>query len=252
MRELDEKAILDQARNAAELLIADLKQGQVLSRDWTDRGIADAWIDVALENCLRRLTATGCWGEANQFPSSEFWRTAAPWLEKGVLQHRARFKPRGYAGDYELLDWICTGRCCEDPLGSAFDRYFQRQAAPEAVRERTEQTAAAIVVHCLKSAANVYRVVSIGSGPAGDVVRAATLLSEQHRSRLRVDLWDLDPEALAFAKHRGRRYCRRRQFNAGARTYSVFPDARIAKPCSERPTCSLFWPVRLSRRRRSS
>ena len=199
---MPERSLIDQARKAAERLLADLEQGRLASRDWTDQELADAWVEEAFARCLPTLAAAGCWGEANRIPSSEFWRTAETLLAKGVLQHRARFKPRGYAGDYELLDWICTGHCCEDPLGSAFDRYFQRQAAPQAVRGRTEQAAAAIVVHCLESAADPYCVASVGSGPGADLFRAASLLPSQHRRRLRMNLLDLDPDALEFANRR--------------------------------------------------
>jgi hypothetical protein len=199
---MSERSFIVQAKEAAEQLLADLEQGRLASNGWTDPGLADAWVETACARCLRALTATGCWGEANRVPSSEFWRTAETLLAKGMLQHRARFKPRGYAGDFELLDWICTGRCSDDPLGAAFDRYFLRQAAPQAVRGRTEQAASFIISHCMASGNDPYGVASVGAGPASDLFRTASLLPELHRRRLRLNLLDLDPDALEFASRR--------------------------------------------------
>lgn len=150
--------------------------------------------------CLQRLAETCCWGEANRLPSMEFWRIAGPLLESGMLQRHARLKPRGYAGDYQMLHWIGTYHCCDHPLGWAFDRYFQHQAAPQAVRSRTQQTAAALVAHCLQAAAPSYHVVSVGSGPATDISQALTVLPENRRASLQATLLDLDPEALEFSQ----------------------------------------------------
>ena len=46
------------------------------------------------------------------------------------MQRHARLKPHSYAGDYEMLEKICSGRLCDHPLGRVFDRFFQGQAAP--------------------------------------------------------------------------------------------------------------------------
>lgn len=67
------------------------------------------------------------------------------------------------------------------------------------MRSRTEEAAAAVVTHCLQRNDAGYHVFSVGSGPAYDIYRALTLLPEDGRSRLRVTLLDIDPEALQFA-----------------------------------------------------
>ena len=197
-QETDE--MLSRVRTAAEKLVDDLAAAERLTRHWSHQELTEALVDAALSQCLGELAGTGCWGEANRLPSGELWQIAGPLLEVGTLQYCARFKPHGYAGDYEMLARICEDYCCEDPLGRAFDRYFQRQAAPQAVRSRTEQTAAALASDCLKRQRNAYHVVSVGSGPAIDVRGALGLLSQQRRTDLRVSLLDLDPNALDFAR----------------------------------------------------
>ena len=199
---IDPDLLLPRVREAAEQLVADLRRAEELTADWSDKALSDALVDDCLSRCMAFLSATGYWGEANRLPSSELWRIAGAVLEVGWLQHRARFKPRGYAGDFEMLARICQETCCRDPLGRAFDRYFLRQAAPQAVRARTEQTAAALAAECLRRPAEALRVVSVGSGPALEVAAALAMLPDQRRATVHVTLLDLDPDALEFARGR--------------------------------------------------
>lgn len=185
---------------AAEDLVADLERARGLTRQWSDGQLTEALVDRALSKCLHALAQTGCWGEGNRLLSGELWRIAGALLELGSLQAHARGKPRGYAGDYQLLARIWADDHCEHPLGAAFDRYFQRQAAPQAVRFRTREIASALVAGCLDHEGSSYRVVSIGSGPAIDIQRAVAMLPEARRRMLQVVLMDLDPEALDFAR----------------------------------------------------
>ncbi len=194
--------LLPLVRKAAEQLMADLQHGERLTANWTEPKLADAAVDAALSACLNRLAATGYWGEANQLGSSELWRIAGPLLKRGTLQNHARSKPYGYAGDHEMLTRIWQRSCCEDRLGAAFDRYFLRQAAPQAVRARLQQTAAAMTMHCLGRDRDGYEVASVGSGPAIDVYEALRALAESRRAAIRVRLLDIDPQALEVASTR--------------------------------------------------
>src|SRR5688500_12342750 len=80
---------------------------------------------AALDQCLERLSTTDLWGTANRLPSGVLWQTAGEWLQHGSLLHQARFKPRGYAGDDEMLRRICENWRCDHPLGQILDDYFQ-------------------------------------------------------------------------------------------------------------------------------
>jgi len=193
--------IRGEVRAAAEGLVGDLRSAEGSTRGWLEEELADLLVEAALGRCLGRLAATGCSGKANRLPSGELWRTAGPLLEAGSLQLRARMKPRGYAGDYELLAAICEETACEDPLGRAFDRFFLRQAAPQAVRSRTRAAAAALVEQRLRRP-GPFRVVHVGSGPAIDVELALRALPSAAREGLSVTLLDVDPEALDHARAR--------------------------------------------------
>jgi SAM-dependent methyltransferase len=130
------------------------------------------------------------------------WEIAGEWLEHGAMQRQAREKPRGYAGDYDLLAKICTHWFCDHPLGGAFDRFFQNLAAPQAVRARTELIAAWMAQQCLRrfDQGKECRLVSVGSGPALDVYGALAMIA--HRDRCSAVLLDLDPESLDYAQRR--------------------------------------------------
>ena len=194
--------VFERTRAAAGQLATALAAAEQRTDNWTDAELGAALIDSALSACLYELAQTGCWGRANQLPSGELWRSAEHWLQTGWLQVQARFKPRGYAGDYQLLTRLWEGTCCEHPLGRLFDRYFQSQAAVHAVRARMEQAAAALVEHVLDRTASPYRVLSIGSGPASDLARAVEMLPAAERRQIRVTLLDLDEEALDDARTR--------------------------------------------------
>ncbi len=157
---------------------------------------------AAIEQCLATLAATQVWGSENRLPSALLWQHAGEWLEHGRLLHRARFKPRGYAGDDTMLRQICENWRCDHPLGAMLDGHFQSHAAPQAVRNRTRMVAEAISLAVRQTTNPEIRVASVGSGPALDIAWAAAPLSPEERAALRVTLLDLDPRALEEARER--------------------------------------------------
>jgi hypothetical protein len=201
-RPLEGEALSQYVQHVAEELRDGFERIESLSQGWSNLPLAEALVDAAVRRCLARLEATGCVGEANRLPSSRLWNLLGDRLHQSWLVNRARTKPRGYAGDYEILEWICQNRTGDHPFGWALDRFFQNQAAPGAVRARTELVAAAIVGQLAEKPEHRLRVVNVGSGPAADVRMAAAMLSSSQRSRLQVTLLDLDPAAIEFSRER--------------------------------------------------
>ena len=190
------------AHQTAQQFLGDLDRAEQLTDNWQNSDLGQLLVDHAISMSLNRLAATGSWGEANQLPSSVFWKTAGPILEVGWLQNRARTKPLGYAGDYQILARMAEQVCCDDPLGRLFDRYFLKLAAPRAVRERLHHVAGTLAARCLEHCGSTYRVVSVGSGPGIDIQTALAALPQTERDRVEVTLLDLDPEALGHAAGR--------------------------------------------------
>ena len=190
-----EAAASDLVKDAAQLLRTKL---EVAARS-SAPAERQALVDEALSGCLATLASTGIRGEANRLVSAQLWNIAGDLLDTGWLQARARYKPRGYAGDHELLRRIALREVCEHPLGRCFDQYFQAQAAPQAVRNRIELAAGWIASSVASCPEPECRVAIVGSGPALEVPLAAGLLSPELRQRLRVTLMDVDGEALDAA-----------------------------------------------------
>lgn len=60
----------------------------------------------------------------------------SPEIDLGVICRHARHKPFGYAGDFRLIDGIYENRTCCEGRGELWDRFFLRQPAAQAVRNR--------------------------------------------------------------------------------------------------------------------
>jgi extracellular factor (EF) 3-hydroxypalmitic acid methyl ester biosynthesis protein len=200
-----EKEMLNVVRPAAEQLAAALACSERSINE--ARRSADAEyesIATAITSCLRRLSDTGLVGLANRLPSSELWNCVGEILCRGWLQNRARTKPRGYAGDYEILAAIYENRRCDDPLGTHFDRYFQEEAAPQAVRNRMHLMRDRIVAAARGWQAKVggeeLRVAMVGSAFGLELRDALAILEPAERRKLKFVLLDLDPAALEFAR----------------------------------------------------
>ena len=158
-------------RAAAETLVAELQDVE----QFTDSNDSQRRVDVALDRCLAALSSTGLVGRGNQGPSQVLWKIAGDLLVRGDLQWRARSKPRGYAGDFEMQTDFWLGRECDDALGRLFDRYFLKQQAVEAVRARMDLIAGVIAARCAASPQDEFRCVSTGSGPGIDPASTARL-----------------------------------------------------------------------------
>lgn len=195
-------ALLQYVGEVAKRLNRDLQRAEELTNGWRDADQTNKLVQAAMRECLDRLGETDCWGDANRFPSSVLWQSAKHWLEVGSLQLRARTKPRGYAGDFEMLEKICSGYLCGDPLGNAFDRFFQSQTAPQAVRNRTALIADSLVNFVCERPGARTHVVSFGCGPAIDIRRALQQLAGTERQNVGFTLIDMDPLALDRASRR--------------------------------------------------
>jgi SAM-dependent methyltransferase len=197
-----ESELLPRVRTAAEELVDRLERAAGLSGDFADRPLAQALVDAAMSDCLAQLAELDCWGRANQLASGELWRIAGRWLSCGWLQTRAKTKPRGYAGDFELVERLWERRCTDDPRGAVFDDFFQRQAAVEAVRCRIAESAAALVAHCYDRSRRPYRAVTLASGAAIELAEALGALPAGLRQWFSLVLLDFDHEALEHARAR--------------------------------------------------
>ncbi len=160
-----------------------------------------------IDDCLGSLGELELWGPENRLLSSELWNAAGHWLSRGWLQNQARTKPRGYAGDHEMLARIHENVLYDDPLGSLFDQYFQAQAAPQAVRNRMRMMTQWIV-DTVKlrlgsdsdQALARTKIAMAGSALGLELREALAEMDDFGWQSVQATLLDLDPAALDFAR----------------------------------------------------
>lgn len=199
-RTLVGEPLLAQTRLVAHELVKAFASARQRTRDWSDQAQTETLVCAAMDHCLTRLSESNCWGASNQTASNILWQVAGSWLEHGWLQRRAREKPRGYAGDFELLAKIDSHFTSDDPLGRALDTFFQNQSAPQAVRNRHQWLRREMVAAARKRNGRPVHFVSVGCGPACDVQAALSDLTPGQRQQAHVTLLDLDPAALEFSQ----------------------------------------------------
>jgi len=188
-------------RQAAVQLLHELQPLQSLAAEASEEAIYPQVVQ-ALDRCLDQLRQAKLVGRDNEVPSSVLWNVAGDVLARGWLQERARRKPRGYAGDYELLARFYERWQCDDPLGRLFDRYFQEQPAPRAVENRMRMMADWIVAAARDGESRLLKIAMVGSA-FGLEIRDALLRLEPHeRERIQLTLIDLDPQSIDFARAR--------------------------------------------------
>jgi extracellular factor (EF) 3-hydroxypalmitic acid methyl ester biosynthesis protein len=118
-------------------------------------------------------------------------------LNKSLLQRQARTKPMGYPGDHLIIDWI-YGRKADSPgRGLQWDRFFQRQPAAQAVRNRKDYFCA--VFESLHGQRRGLSVLDIACGPCRDVADALSKIDDDTGETF-LHCVDSDPQAIAYAR----------------------------------------------------
>ena len=192
--------MIERVRQIAQELLARLRvvDDELKNSTHTGNGLYTA-ISGALDDSLSQLAGLNLWGTENQLPSSELWNTAGHLLERGWLQNRARTKPRGYAGDWEMIVRIRTGMLCRDSLGRLFDKYFQDQTAPRAVRNRM-RLMTDWIRDGVQASEGPFKVSTVGSALGREIHDALLLLDRDDQKKVSAMLLDMDPGALHFAR----------------------------------------------------
>lgn len=133
---------------------------------------------------------------------------AQRFFRQSPFVERSNRKPRGYAGDFEMMNLIYRNETLGDSLfAKCIHRYFIGHPNAEAVRNRAEYLAEELTASIGHWGGEPLRVLSVASGPAREIA----LLLEQgvDLSNVEFELLDQDPEALSDAYHRIARVARK-------------------------------------------
>ncbi|NNF99885.1 MAG: cyclic nucleotide-binding domain-containing protein [Desulfobacteraceae bacterium] len=123
-----------------------------------------------------------------------------PYIMRSRFAERAYYKPKGYAGDYLLIDWIYQNEPKGDgKLGYLIDKWMLQQVAPRAVRSRRGLLIRLIddfAQEVLESTDNI-RIMNLASGPARELFDIIT--GKPYGDRINAVCVDIDSEALEYA-----------------------------------------------------
>jgi SAM-dependent methyltransferase len=129
---------------------------------------------------------------------ARFFEAAAPELDRSVLHRHIRQKPLGYAGDYLAIEGIYQERCDEEPASALWDRFFHRQCAPRAVRNRKQYFRDLFAGLCRERPEGAS-ILNVASGPCRDLAEAIEQAGEVARGS-RVHCVDIDARAVEYAR----------------------------------------------------
>jgi hypothetical protein len=117
--------------------------------------------------------------------------------ESGIISH-ALTKPHGYAGDYEILEYIydqTPHKSTKSEIGETIDKWALNLSLPRAVRGR-KNALYFWLFECGYSARGKLDVLSIGSGSARELRELPSTILE----KMNITLIDRDQRSLAFAE----------------------------------------------------
>jgi len=127
----------------------------------------------------------------------EFRRLIAPWMDQGWFLQRAKAKPRGYPGDFEMLTAIYNGQTKTKGLGGYLDLYFLRTDLARAVCTRLAAVQKFLVREVLTRTTRVS-ILNVASGPG----REYTDGFEEAYESVQLTCIDTDEAALQYLQSR--------------------------------------------------
>ncbi|MBN2031121.1 class I SAM-dependent methyltransferase [bacterium] len=118
-------------------------------------------------------------------------------IETSIMHKRTRKKPLGYAGDYQLIDWIYTKKTAPSGKGKLFDLLFHSYEAAESVRNRK----AYFIQKCIelsRQKQSRFDILNIGCGSCRDVLEMYQY--SKNGKQIYFHCVDHEKKALQYAK----------------------------------------------------
>ncbi len=128
---------------------------------------------------------------------AEFRQVIKPWFDTSWCMRHALTKPRGYAGDYEMLTAVYDREPKSQGLGGYLDRYFFQTELGTSVPLRLQMARDFLISEALRR--RQMSVLNIASGPAREYVGGWGLPDD---CRIDVACADLDEVAIDFVQQK--------------------------------------------------
>lgn len=117
-------------------------------------------------------------------------------LTLDTMMGHTYLKPYGYAGDFEIIEKIYAQKRHANPVIDAWDQFYDRMDACDAVRNRKKYFKE-VMVKALAS--NAKNVLILGSGPCMDLFE---YLTENPDNTLQFTCVDIDATAIRYASEK--------------------------------------------------
>ncbi len=135
-------------------------------------------------------------------------------LYKSPFAHRTLTKPRGYAGDFEMMNLIYRKENIGETLfGRCVENAFLQHPEPQAVRNRVHYLAARVLKAVETTQAKKIKIMSVASGPAMEVQYLVQTLTQKELDMLDITLLDQDEGSLKHAQRQIRQAARAQDKN---------------------------------------
>ncbi len=130
---------------------------------------------------------------------SFFQQAIAPWFDRSWFMQRAKAKPRGYPGDFELLTAIYDGQPKSRGMGGYLDLYFLHSDLGLAVPARMRAARQFLNRQAIEREGDLT-VLNVASGPCRELFAGLEL--HPNGRHVTIHCIDTDPAALAFVQER--------------------------------------------------
>lgn len=122
------------------------------------------------------------------------------WAYKSLIVKRAFEKPRGYPGDYLMLEIIYNNRTFSEDIGLYFDKYFLNNPYAIAVRYRKDRVCEILKKEIQQSKSQIIKIFNIACGSCREI-RELDIKLFQDKTIIFTCL-DWDEEALEFSREK--------------------------------------------------
>lgn len=128
-----------------------------------------------------------------------FRQLVGSWVYKSVIMRRAFDKPRGYPGDYKMLEIVYDNKPLSKGVGAYFDNYFLKNPYAVAVRIRKDYLGKMLLsfLNGIKSKGGVS-ILNIACGSSREIKELISHL--KNKSNITINCLDWDEEALQFSR----------------------------------------------------
>ncbi|MCM8771443.1 MAG: PilZ domain-containing protein [Candidatus Omnitrophica bacterium] len=130
-----------------------------------------------------------------------FRKLVSYWTTKGIIVKNALEKPRGYPGDYELLEMIYNNRAVSEGIGFFYDKDFLDNDYAIGVRERKNEMKNILREFIVSCNSNKINILNLACGACREIRELFIEDNFMTEKEINFVCLDQDEQALQFSKN---------------------------------------------------